>query len=216
MVIGNSYSFQLTITDVAGASGSAITGVTVTSTLLPVEFIYFKGQPGGAGNLLQWATAAEENSDYFSIERSQDGSQFESVGRVSGAGTNKAVSNYSYTDTKALAVNYYYRLKQVDKDGQFNYSKTILLSKNGKQGPAQVYPNPVQSSLSVIISNEVKGNGKISVYDITGHKVRQETVVKSGEILQASVDMHMLTPGLYLVEVRIGDAWKFTKSILKQ
>ena len=216
MILGNSYSFRVTVTDVAGASGSAVTGVTVLGSLLPVEFTFFSGEHSNAGNLLKWATANEQNNGYFSVERSQDGSQFAAVGRVNSAGAGNTATAYSYTDAKAPAANCYYRLKQVDKDGQFTYSKTILVAGSSNAGAVQVYPSPAQSAVSVVISNDVRGNGKIALYDIAGHNVRQQTVVKSNNLLQAAVNVNDLVPGLYLVEIKIGDTYKFTKTILKQ
>ncbi len=216
MIMGNSYSFQLTVTDVAGASGSALTAVTVLGSLLPVEFTYFSGEHSNAGNLLRWATAAEQHNAYYAVERSQDGSQFTPIARVEGTGAGNTAAAYSYTDAKAPAVNCYYRLKQVDKDGQFIYSKTILVAGSSNANTVQVYPSPAQAAVSVLISNEVEGNGKISVYDMAGHNVRSQTIVKSNNLLQAAVNVNDLTPGLYLVEIKIGNTYTFTKTILKQ
>ena len=216
LVVGSTYAFQLTVTDVAGASGSAVTDVNVVSGALPVEFSYFKGQSNSTGNLLQWGTATEQNNDYFSIERSNDGAAFSSIGKVTGSGTSTAAHDYSFTDTKAVTGNYYYRLKQVDKDGKFDFSKVILVTGSSNAAAAQMYPNPVQSSLSIVLNNDIKGNGKISVYDLAGHNVRQDAVVKNDKTLNAVVNMNSLTPGLYIVEIQIGDTYKLSKSILKK
>jgi len=216
MVQGGTYAFKLTVTDVAGASGSAITDVEVLFTLLPVEFTYFKGQKNSTENLLQWATANEQNNDYFVIERSDDGNKFVSIAEVAGAGSSNAANQYTYTDTKTSSGNYYYRLKQVDKDGKFTYSKVIIIHENSKTGAAQIYPNPVRASLSVVINNDVKGDGNISVYDLAGRSVRREIVIKNDKVLNAAINMNDLVPGLYIVEIKIGDTYKLTKSILKK
>ncbi|MEO7452440.1 MAG: T9SS type A sorting domain-containing protein [Chitinophagaceae bacterium] len=215
MILGSSYSFELTVTDVAGASSSAITGVTVTMGALPVEFAYFKGQKNTNGNLLQWGTASEQNNDHFSVERSEDGARFTAIGTVAGAGTSNAANAYTFSDAAAQAANYYYRLKQVDKDGKFNFSKVIIIHDNSKAGSTQVYPNPVLTNLSVLINNDTRGKGTIAVYDIAGRNVRQETVVKNDKLLAAALNMNDLVPGLYVVEIKIGDTFKLTKSILK-
>ncbi|MEO5683829.1 MAG: T9SS type A sorting domain-containing protein [Chitinophagaceae bacterium] len=216
MVIGSSYAFQLTITDVAGASGSAVTGVTVMSATLPVEFVYFKGQKSNSGNLLQWRTATEQNNDYFSIERSEDGTHFVGIGRVAGSGNSSMPHDYTYSDSKTSAGNYYYRLKQVDKDGKSDFSKTILLSENAKGGLVQLYPNPVQASLAIAINNDSRGNGRIAVYDVTGRNVKEETVIKNDKTLNTILNMSNLIPGLYMVEIKIGNTYKLSKSILKK
>jgi poly(3-hydroxybutyrate) depolymerase len=214
MVLGSSYSFELTVTDVAGASGSAVTAVTVLNATLPVTFVYFKGQASGNGNQLSWATATELNNDYFAVERSTDGVRFETIGRIAGAVNSNSTVQYSYTDTRNLPGNCYYRLKQVDKDGRFIFSKMVVIS--SARGQAQVYPNPVQAVLSIAISSDVKGSGKITLFDAAGHAVRTQAVNKTDKTIQEAVNMQALTPGLYTVEVQIGSSFRLTKTVLKQ
>jgi len=216
MLTGNSYSFQLTVTDVAGASGSAVTGVTVMMSALPVEFAYFKGQQNTGGNLLQWGTVTEQNNDYFSVERSEDGTRFTEIGTVAGAGTSNIAHDYSFTDTKATGATNYYRLKQVDKGGKYNMSKVIVVAGSNNTNAVRIYPSPVLASLSLVLNNDVKGKGKIEVYDATGRSVRQALISKNDKLLSTAVDMNNLVPGVYVVEVKIGDTYRITKSILKQ
>jgi len=216
MMMGSSYSFELTVTDIAGASGSAVTGVTVMLAALPVEFSYFKGQKNTAGNFLQWGTATELNNDYFSVERSEDGSRFAGIGTVAGAGNSKSANDYSFTDTKATATTNYYRLKQVDKDGKWNVSKVIVIHAGTNAGAALIFPNPVMATLSVVLDNDVNGKGKIAVYDVSGRNVREELISKTGKVLNTAVNMNDLVPGLYVIEVKIGESFRMTKSILKQ
>lgn len=216
MLAGSSYSFQLTVTDIAGASGSAVTGVTVMLSALPVEFSYFKGQAAAAGNLLQWGTATEQNNDYFSVERSEDGTVFAEIGKVGGSGTSNMAHSYSFTDTKATASINYYRLKQVDKDGKFNMSDVIKIAGNSNAAAARIYPSPVLSSVSVVLNNEVKGKGSIEIYDVTGRTVRNQLISKTDRQLITAVDMNNLVPGMYVLQVKIGDKFNITKSVLKQ
>jgi hypothetical protein len=216
MVTGSSYAFKLTVTDVVGATGSAITDVTVMNALLPVEFTYFKAQKTTAGNLLQWGTVTEQNNDYFAVERSEDGNQFTTIDKVAGAGAGNAVKAYTYTDTKAAKGNVYYRLRQVDKDGQFKFSKLVLISNINKGVAVQMYPNPVQDNLTLVANKDVKGKGKISIYDLTGRAIRQQTIEKNDKLLNEMVDMNNLTPGLYIVEIKIGGTYKLTERIMKK
>ncbi len=216
MLVGSSYSFELTVTDVAGASGSAVTGVTVALAALPVEFSYFKGQPVAGGNLLQWGTANEQNNDYFSVERSEDGTRYTEIGTVAGSGTSSIAHDYSFTDSKPSAATNYYRLKQVDKGGKYNISKVIVVTGSSNSIGARIYPSPVLASLSVVLNNDIKGKGKIEVYDATGRSVRQEMISKNDKLLNKTVDMQNLVPGVYVLEVRIGETYRITKSILKQ
>jgi poly(3-hydroxybutyrate) depolymerase len=216
MIQGGDYTFKLTVTDVAGASSSAVTTVTVLFVLLPVEFTYFKGQKTSAGNLLQWVTATEQNNDYFAVERSTDGNQFAAIDKVAGAGSSTTAKEYSYTDTKAPGGNVYYRLRQVDRNGKFTFSQVILVSDNSRQAGVQMYPNPVQDNINILVSNDIKGKGKITVYELTGRTIGQQTIEKNDKVLNALVNMNNFAAGLYIVEVKIGDGYKLTNRIMKK
>ena len=95
-------------------------------------------------NLLTWATATETNNKGFDIETSKDGVNFQVLEFVRGHGTTSETQNYTFTHR--LATNQsgilYYRLKQMDTDGRFEYSKTIVVRSEGKQNSVVVYPNP--------------------------------------------------------------------------
>ena len=89
------------------------------SVALPVELMYFEGTPYPSFNSLKWSTASEHNSDYFEIERSVDGEVWKVVGSKLASGNSTVVINYSYLDSFDDLVIHYYRLKQVDYDGQY-------------------------------------------------------------------------------------------------
>jgi len=214
MQANSSYSFQLTVTDVVGASGSAVTGITVMGAL-PVEFSYVRAQSAANGNLLQWGTASEQNSSYFIIERSEDGKKFFTAGNVAAAGNSSSARDYTYTDSKTIAGNTYYRLKEVDKDGKFKYSQVVLVSGNNRNTGVQMYPNPVQDNLAIVINNEIKGNGRIIVHELTGRILREQAIEKNDRVLDAVINMNNLAAGLYVVEVKIGD-YKITQRVLKK
>ncbi|MFT3936416.1 MAG: T9SS type A sorting domain-containing protein [Chitinophagaceae bacterium] len=217
MSSGSSYSFQLTVTDVAGASSSAVTGVTVVSSLLPVQFSYFNGIAASGSNLLKWGTASEQNNSYFSIERSADGNSFTSIGSVTAIGNSSTAHDYSFTDGNLTAATYYYRLKQVDINGTFTYSKVIVVKSTVVVGSSvQLFPNPVISGLSIVLNNDTKGNGVITVYDINGRSLRQQAIAKTDQTASAVISMNDLSAGMYVVEIKIGDGYKLTKTVLKK
>jgi poly(3-hydroxybutyrate) depolymerase len=216
LIDDGTYSFKVTVTDVMGASASALTNVNVALLLLPVKLNYFNARKTNAGNLLQWETVSEQNTDYFAIERSADGNQFTDIDKVSAANNSTTAKDYTYTDANATSANTYYRLRQVDKNGNAAFSSVIMISDNASTLAVQMYPNPVQNNLSINFNNDVKGNGKITVYEITGRTVVQQTIAKDDKVLNAVVNMNNLAPGLYIVEVKIGDGFKFTNRILKK
>lgn len=92
---------------------------------LPVQMISFKSRKEGVHNLLQWITASEKDSEKFEVERSLDGKNFKKIGEVRSVGTMNIVSNYEFKDYYPEASVVYYRLKQIDFNGEFEYSKMI-------------------------------------------------------------------------------------------
>ncbi|SFB78756.1 hypothetical protein SAMN05421780_101481 [Flexibacter flexilis DSM 6793] len=100
----------------------------VTFETLPVNLLYFKAQTKSNQTQLLWATASEQNNDYFSIEKSENGKDFTTIGTVQGAGNSQKTLSYEYTDRTPLYQKTYYRLKQIDFDGAFKYSPTVAVA----------------------------------------------------------------------------------------
>lgn len=102
---------------------------------LPVELTSFSGEynPKDKTNDLKWSTASEINNDYFLIERRTEEGLFETVGRVEGNGSTQLQSTYAFKDDRIKSVFNYYRLKQVDFDGKFEYSDIITVKSSLKQ-----------------------------------------------------------------------------------
>ena len=214
-LVGGSFQFQLTVTDVVGASSSAVTSVVVSAPL-PVEWLYVKGQRSGTSNLVQWATATEQNTDYFEVARSEDGASFSSIGKITAAGTSNTVKEYAFSDANIPSGAAYYRIKQTDKDGRSKVSKVILINGTTKKTFEQIYPNPVHNNLIVTLDNATRGNGKIAVYDLSGRVLIEETINKTQDLYNSGVDMKALVPGLYMVEVKVGTAYKVMQRVVKQ
>lgn len=112
---------------------------------LPVRLIAFSGKSTLQGNILSWITTQESENNGFSIERSTDGKSFESIGFIEGKGNTNTDYTYNFLDQIAIPLTYY-RLKQIDWDGSYNYSKIISVE---SELAIQVYPNPSQGKLKV-------------------------------------------------------------------
>ncbi|WP_342088401.1 T9SS type A sorting domain-containing protein [Dyadobacter sp. OTU695] len=155
---------------------------------LPVALISFDGKSENNQTKLTWKTTSETNNKGFEIERSVDARAFETIGFVDGNGDSKEVNTYYFTDLNPLT-NSYYRLKQLDHDGKFEYSKVIAV----KSGNANVcvYPNPAQEYL--IVSGI--GNAQmVSILDQTGRVVMKRQVAEKQRI-----GISKLTTGVYTV-----------------
>jgi hypothetical protein len=147
-------------------------GSSESANPLPVTWLYFKGWNAGFVNELEWKTASEKNNDRFEIERSDDGRNFELIGIVAGNGTTDQPVVYRWADNTPLRGNNYYRLRQVDYDGAFEYSNIVRIrhTANGKE-QALIVPNPSKQYDEVFIALQDVTGGmevEVSVADMRG------------------------------------------------
>lgn len=157
------------------------------SASLPVEWLAFNAKIVGNDAQLDWSTAAELNSDYFEIERSEDGLTFEPVGMVPSTGTTTDQSDYQFVDIGITAIgnaHFVYRLRQVDFNGTFDFSKTveIQLEPDADALTLNTYPNPVSDILTVSLEYQeasqfriVNMNGQVLyAKSLDPNQIRQE------------------------------------------
>lgn len=109
---------------------------------LPVEWLGFEAHAEPSHNQLLWSTASELNCSHYEIEKSLDGQNFEYIGTVNGSGNSATVQHYAFNDNDAQTGVCFYRLRQVDLDGQFEYSEVVSVNRQEEQ-ELVVYPNPV-------------------------------------------------------------------------
>jgi GH18 family chitinase len=161
---------------------------------LPVEMIYFNAEKNGEDVLLEWGTGSEKANDYFAIERSLDGINFKTVGKVEGSGTQLVRQSYGYVDSNVPDGILYYRLAQYDLDGKVTYSPIKII--DNKSGLAiSVAPNPFTTSTSVFVKG-VSGLVQLRVFDLQG-RVVQSFSKEAGELEIGN----NLESGFYIVEV---------------
>ena len=147
---------------------------------LPVTFINFTAQPVRHNTLVQWATAQEKNCSHYDIERSADGFVFSKIATQPAAINGDRRNDYSYTDNSAKDSKYYYRIKQVDKDGKFVYTpyRLVIFANEEK---ISAYPNPVRrgESMAITIPNAAQ---KIELINAMGQVVYMQTSFESGTV----------------------------------
>jgi hypothetical protein len=129
-----------------------------SSGVLPVKFKDFIAVYNNGKTKLTWTTATETNNDYFEIQRSEDAIDFISIGREKGANNSLAVKSYNATDPNAFAAGgfLYYRIKQVDKDGQVDFSEIRSVKVPSLSIAFKAYPNPVKDKLNIHLSEDIK------------------------------------------------------------
>jgi hypothetical protein len=169
----------------------------LTSAVLPVELTQFVAKVAGQKSALSWSTASEKNNEGFDIERSVDGTAFQKIGFVKGNGTTNQPQQYTYTDALVGAVTYY-RLKQVDTDGKFEYSKVVSVESNGDG--LRVYPTLVSDGVLTVQGGQ---SDDCIVTNLLGQPVWM------GKTTQ-QLDVSMLPKGTYLLKVG-SEVTKFVK-----
>ena len=190
-------------------------GLMVDSTMqaLPVNWLAFDAQAKQEDVLLHWSTASEINNSHFEIERSANGNNFEFVGRVEGNGTTNSISDYGFTDKDAFSSTYsqvlYYRLKQVDYNGNYEYSHTIAINNNSQSSGGMefiTFPNPFTEKLNLTLNNISEGNVTIEVYDLSGrkHYSNVQFAVKDSLTLDLG-SLSVLNRGIYIIHVQNGN-----------
>jgi hypothetical protein len=179
-------------------------------TTLPLNLLNFTGKYDNGKALLKWNTADEKNTDYFSIERSTDGTIFNSVGKLKTVG--KGNASYSFIDQAPASGNNYYRLRTVDNDGSFDLSKIISLKTESLQTSVlSIYPNPVAGLSLTVNHNAFKGKAIISIYNLGGALIKNiDVTVNSNQTL---IDTSMLNPGNYILKLQNNDGAKTIKFI---
>lgn len=197
MTIGNISVVQLATT---GCYSDTVYKSLVN--VLPVSWLSFEGKVLNENKvILQWKTASEKNNKMFEIESSIDNKLFKKIGYIIGKGNTNIISEYQFLDTNLLSADYiFYRLKQIDFDGKFVYSKTLKINFNNSiSSEILVYPNPSSSKLTINGITE-----QALIYDIFGNivlKVNADSVV----------DIYSLTNGVYFLKHK-NKATKFIKN----
>jgi hypothetical protein len=189
----------------------------VPSSLLPVEWLYFTGNTVDRINKLQWATASEENTREFEVQRSKDGINFEVIGNVQAAGNSNIQNNYLFDDVNPLSGLNYYRLRLINNDNSAEFSETIVLEINEKDLNASIYPNPATDEITYSFSSQNSEDVRIVLIDALGRVLRERIVRSSVGINNLKTDVRDLVPAAYNLRITHLQSGKdFSKKIIKQ
>lgn len=192
-----------------------VTAITNCSPL-PVKLISFNSECVNGLTSLKWQTASEVNSDYFQIERSIDGIDWYEISKVTSSGFSNNIVNYEFIDINSEGFDGYYRLKQVDFDGKFEYSNYIYVSNNNclQDNNINIYPNPAQEELFIRITNSTSGEGILIITDISGKVVKQELLNLSHKYSLIDLDVTGLSKGIYTIKIT-SNGVKFIDKFIK-
>lgn len=159
----------------AGGAGSTseFGGVSLAANL-PVHFTSFNGRIKDGKTFLSWTTAEEQNNSHFEVEKSTNGSSYTAIGKVNPQ--TGLYNQYTFTDEAASPGMNYYRLKQVDLDGRFMYSKILILRGDLGKFSVKAGPNPFAGTINIFYQLEKEELLQVRLYDQSGRTVKQTTL----------------------------------------
>lgn len=195
---GNVYAFT-GVTNIANNVRFTLGSINTAQTPLPIELIDFSAkQVDNKYVQFDWQTSSETNNDYFTIERSENGQEWIEIKDIQGAGNSSSLLRYSTVDSKPVSGISYYRLKQTDFDGQFEYSE--IRSVEIKNREIHLYPNPTERQM--VITGDKRELEGLGLYDVLGQDV---TVlikyIQRGESILI-IDLSDLSDGTYYLKTK--------------
>ena len=210
-----STTYTCTITDACGIT--ATNSITINKNIcLPITLKSFIAEALNNEEVeLTWITESEINNDFFTIERSRDGENFEEVAIIPGAGNSNVSLTYKMKDQKPLNGVSYYRLKQTDFNGDYEYSSLIQVEINKQIDDVIIYPNPVGKIGYVAFNSTIDGLMELEILDMTGKKLGLTKHQITNGDNKVKFDTENLPEGMYFIRLKSGietSSFKFTKN----
>ncbi len=207
VIEGQYYEFTVVAVDGQGNQSEPSAPLGYPESAQPVEFLDFSAKNLNGKVILSWSTANEINNDVFTVERSMDGTHFDAIGTLKGAGNSNQILQYKFTDQHPPYTLVYYRIKQTDFDGIFAYSKIVSLNLNDFEAKFEMvlYPNPATNdNIRVKFDTSDKESAiTIAIIDIVGKQYYEKTFgvedFSKGILI---TDCRHLPQGMYLVKSR--------------
>lgn len=196
--VGNSVNNNFGLSGDTG--GNSQTTTITEDTTVPVDFSSFRAIKSGSNVEIKWTTATETNSDYYIIEHS-NGDKFTPLSKVKASGIG---DDYEFTHLKVKFGVHYYRIKQVDYDGNSSLTKEIGIK--FEQPDINIYPNPVRDNLEINIPEDINSTS-IKIINSIGQLME--------ESLSTSIDLSHLTKGIYFIQIELTSGELITKKVLK-
>ncbi|MBK5284307.1 MAG: T9SS type A sorting domain-containing protein, partial [Bacteroidia bacterium] len=193
---------------------------TQNAAPLPVSLLDFTATPSGKDVILKWTTAIEVNNDFYTLEKSQDGTTFSSLAKVKGNGNSNSILNYRHADTNPKEGITFYRLKQTDFDGTTVNLKTVSINlgniySSHNLSIESVFPNPFSSSFTLLFNSSTKQNTEVKVTDMNGKMIHAESLMcEEGRNSFKYSNFEEIPKGIYFINLTAGGK-ALTQKIVK-
>jgi hypothetical protein len=185
----------------------------MSNATLPLQLKSFTAVAQPDGTSLNWETLSETNTSHFDIESSSNAQQFNKIGNVTAKGNSTDVNNYTFTDAVKNEV-VFYRLKMVDKDGSFTYSRIVTVrSKKGVKW--QLFPNPAADVLQLQIPSAQKTEATVTIHDMVGRVMYRNVLILQAGNNAVSLPVNHLPKGRYTLQLHTAEETS-TQSFIKQ
>lgn len=192
-----------------------ISSICGGQVFLPVEWLGFRVARKETGAFLTWSTASEINSDFFEVEYSEDGSSFHAIERVKAAGNSSTIRNYQCSHLLPIKGTVYYRIREVDVDGNVSFSSTEMLQ-SGKTLALNVAPNPIADGvLRLSLQDDEVADWQLNLYDKFGRVIYHAGVVSA---VGGTVSLQLpddIQPGCYLLDAANGNNRLFSQVLVQ-
>jgi len=180
--------------------------------VLPVELIYFAASAENEDTKLSWKTASETNNEGFEIQHSSNGIDWKILDFMEGAGNSVTEKSYTFNHINPGSGNHYYRLKQMDFDGNFEFSKVRSVDFNKEINGFLLSPNPSSTTNDIVLSfNDSFESGDLAIFDLSGKRILQRSISSQREIICTSD----FPKGIYFVQVTSGRERMIEKLIIE-
>lgn len=187
-----------------------------TTPALPVTLLKFAATPGSGKSVnVTWTTVQEINSDYFDVERSADAVNFQSIGKIAAKGNSSGLVDYSFVDPAPVNAVNYYRLKMVDRDAKFEYSKVAKVVMDEVTNSLIIYNNPFHDQVSVKVNLSTGQKLEFKLTDVSGRVMNQQTVQGQPGDNFVNIPTVSNAKGLYILTI-IGQTYNQSVKLMKE
>lgn len=187
--------------------------------IVDVEWLGFEGSLRGDDVHLAWQTANEYRSQYFIVERSDDATHFEPIGRVTAAGQSSEEQTYTFDDTHPLVGRNYYRISEVNLEGQTDHHADIVtVNVAGERGVAllRCYPNPASTAVSIRVQLPLDAPASAALVDLAGRLLRTWDLDASAGMQEHTFALEDIAAGSYLLRVQQGGLSAYRKVVIQR